>query len=311
VSRPLVAGTALAAILLGGCGGDGGAGPRDTSVAEVNGRKVSVQDLDAYLANNLVGASPEEPVAAEDLDRVKSRLLDGLLDEELLAAEAERRGIRVTDEEIDGFVASGEAPEGGPPPAPAKDREVARRELLAQKVREADASEHAVVSPEEVDAYLRSNADRLRARQRVQLRSLRFADTAHAARVREDIVSGRISFEQAARGLHGKMEESRIAVTLGGLPEPVRAAVAGLTPGQVSAPVTLDGTTFLFRVESGPDAAPGGPEALRDLARAELLERRYREASKTLVVRLRTDARVVVHPDSLPFRYVPDETPPR
>jgi parvulin-like peptidyl-prolyl isomerase len=294
------------------CGRRAAAPPRETVVAEVGGRKVTLADLDAYLGENLVGATAEEPVAAEDLDRVKSRLLDGLLDEELLAAEAERRALRATEEEIDALAAENEAPADEASPAPPKDRDALRRGVLVQKLREADASEHATVSDEEVDAYLRSNAAELRAKRRVRMQSLRFPDAEQAERVRRDIVARRLTFEQAAKRMHGeRREESQIAVPLGGLPEPVRAAVAGLAPGELSAPVRLDGGTFLFLVESGPEPEPGGDLELRDLARAELAEARYREASKTLAARLRRGARIAVHPETLPFRYVPDSSPGR
>jgi parvulin-like peptidyl-prolyl isomerase len=311
VRRRLAAAVLLAAALPSpACGRRAAAPPRETVVAEVGGRKVTLADLDAYLGENLVGATADEPVAAEDLDRVKSRLLDGLLDEELLAAEAERRGIRATDGEIDAVVAESEAPADEAPPPP-KDRDALRRGVLAQKLREADASEHATVSDEEVDAYLRSNAAEVRAKQRVRMQSLRFPDAEQAERVRRDIVARRLTFEQAAKRMHGeRREESQIAVPLGGLPEPVRAAVAGLAPGQLSAPVRLDGGTFLFLVESGPEPEPGGDLELRDLARAELAEGRYREASKTLAARLRRGARIAVHPEALPFRYVPDDSRP-
>ena len=295
------------ALLASACGRRGAEPPHERTVAEIDGRKVSLADLEAYLADNLVGATSEEPAEPEELDRVKSRLLDGLLDEVLLAAEAERRGIRATDEEVEAFESGGGPADDDEPPPSEKDRETARRELLVQKVREADASEHAKVSSEEVDEYARTNADELRGKQRVRMQSLGFTDPEQAARVRRDITAGRVTFAEAALRMHGgRKEESQIAVPLGGLPEPVRAAVAGLSPGRVSEPVRLDGTTFLFLVEAGPEVAPSGPDVLRELARDELIERRYREASKTLVARLRSGARIVVHEDVLPFHYVPD-----
>jgi peptidyl-prolyl cis-trans isomerase SurA len=306
VTRGLAASFLLAAALASpACGPREAVPPTGTIVAEVDGRSVTLAELEAYLADNLVGAPAEEPVAAEDLNKVKSRLLDGLVDEKLLAAEAERRGIRATDEEIDALVAGSDVEAAASSP---RDRDAIRRGMLAQKLREADASEHATVSEGEVDAYVRSNVEDLRAKQRVRMQSLRFSSFEEAAGVRREILAGRLTFDQAAQRLHGqRKEESQIAVPLGGLPAPVRSAVAGLRPGQVSEPVRLDGTTFLFLVESGPEDASGG-DALRDLARAELVARRYREASKTLVARLRRGARIVVRPETLPFRYVPDAT---
>jgi peptidyl-prolyl cis-trans isomerase SurA len=302
-TRLAAAAVVAAAVVASACArGDHGSA-RERIVAEVVDRKVTLEDLDAYLADNLVSATPEDPSVPEDFDRVKSRLLDALLDETLLAAEAERRGIRVTEEEIDAYAAAAPDADGsdGPPPRP---RAALRREVLAQKLREADASERSKVTEEEVEEYLRSHAEEIRGKQRVQILSLRFPDPERAASVRDEIVSKRLTFREAVQRTHGgTKEESQIAVPLGGLPEPVRRAVADLPPGQVSEPVRLDGTTFLFVVEESPDREPSGPGALRDLARAELLEERYREASTTLVERLRRDARIVVHEESLPFRY--------
>jgi hypothetical protein len=298
----------LGVLLLLACRRERERGPADALVAEVDGRRILASDLEAYLAANLVGATPEEPGTPGDADRVKSRLLDNLIDEELLRAEAERRGIHVTDSEVDSLeVAGGERPAAEPASSKAGPED-ARRGLLIQKLREADAREHAAITPAEIEAYVRENGAALRGKQRVRLRSLRFSDGAVAGRVRSDLIAKRTTFARAAADLHGTSgTEMPAAVSLQGLPEPVRRAVERLAPGQVSEPVSLDGTVFLFLVEETKDAGPG--KTVEALAREELTEVKYRKASKDLVARLRRRSRIVLHEESLPFRYMPERAP--
>jgi parvulin-like peptidyl-prolyl isomerase len=294
------------------CGRHQDLDPSSRIVAEVDGRPVSVADLEAYFHENLVESTPEEPVRFGEVDRVKSRLLDNLLDEELLCAEAERRGIGVTDEEVAKYLETGAAGDPREHPAGFEAREAARREILIHKVRESDARERAQVTRAEVDAYLQSHADELRAKRRIRMRSLRFARAEHASSVKRDLAAKKVDFSRAVElAAGGQGKEEPLSLVLETLPAPVREAVESLEPGEVSEPVTLEGATFLFFVEKDSEAAREGPDTLREFAMEELTAARYDEACAALLRRLRESARIVIHEEKLPFRYVaenPDVT---
>jgi hypothetical protein len=80
--------------------------PPDDSVAHVGDSAVSLAELDLYFALNLLTDEDAETKDRKGLDRVKSRLLDSLVDERTLVAEAERRGLSVSDREIDAYLGS-------------------------------------------------------------------------------------------------------------------------------------------------------------------------------------------------------------
>ena len=86
--------------------------PSRKPVAILDGKALTVADLDEYLRDNLAEEGNGERSAADDLDRVKSRLYDNFIDEEVLLAEARRTGIRVTPEELRSYLESGA--EGSP-----------------------------------------------------------------------------------------------------------------------------------------------------------------------------------------------------
>ena len=67
----------------------------------MDGRTVSAQDFRyGYL---LVGGSQYSPQMARQR-RLKETIMDKLIERELLAQEAERMGIRVSDEEVEDFI---------------------------------------------------------------------------------------------------------------------------------------------------------------------------------------------------------------
>jgi hypothetical protein len=79
----------------------------------------------------------------EDRDRVRSRLLDAVLDEKLLAEEADRRGVTVSQAEVVAYL--DDVPRG----ATVADPEGARRHIAARKLQ--DALLRAVGPPPEAE----------------------------------------------------------------------------------------------------------------------------------------------------------------
>ena len=100
----------------------------------------------------------------------------------------------------------------------------------------------------------------------------------------------------------GQLQE----VSVDALPPEVREALAKLEPGQVSPVVTLEGTPYLFYLQSRPAVAPDTEEALEARAADALLRARVEEASARFLEELKRKARVELRPENLPFRYAPE-----
>jgi hypothetical protein len=274
-------------------------------VAILDGKPLTVADLQDYLRDNLGDGDAGEPVPAEELDQVKSRLFENFIDEEILLAEARRRGVRVTPEELRSYLDSGSdaSPKGVAPGE--THREMALRDLTIQKLREAIAVQGARVTPAEVNAYLAKNRESLRVRPLVVLRSFAIASPGVAEPARRKILKMKPKLDRATAAGEdlgpegGQLQE----IPLDALPEEIRTALARLKPGQVSPVVTLEGVPYLFYYQAGPVERPQTEEALRARAAQALVRARGEEASARRLDELKRKARIELHPENLPFRY--------
>jgi parvulin-like peptidyl-prolyl isomerase len=286
--------------------------PLQKPVAVLDGKALTVADLQDYLRDNLAGEGPTEPPSVEDLDRVKSRLFENFIDEEVLLAEARRRGIRVTPEELRAYLDSGADSSAGPSTARGEDQRLAVRDLTIQKLRSGAAVPGAKATPAEVDAYVARNREALRAPPRVVLRSFALSARDDAAALRRKILGMKRNLDAAAatgkdpgpRG--GRLQD----VSLESLPDEVRKALETIAPGQVTPVVTLDGARYLFYYQSGPGDRADATETLRARAEEAIEQSRTEEGSVRFLETLKRNTRIELHRENLPFRYVPEEPLP-
>jgi parvulin-like peptidyl-prolyl isomerase len=277
--------------------------PARDIAAEIGGRKVTVAELDAFLEANLAPAEDAEAPSRADLDRVKSRLLDDFVDEEILFQESVRRGIRITDAQLAGYL-------GMDVPTDVVARERARRDLAIQTLRESVVRAELKVDEKEVDAWLQAHAADAPAPVHGSLRLIRFASYPEATRVRDELTSGKLTFERAeiAYGSGASPGEPR-DVDLNALPSELAAAVKDLWPGQVSAPVQFESSVLLFLLEPLDDL--GAPEARRrDRARKEISLQASEQLAEKLLAGLRARTPVKLYPKALSFAYVAESRTP-
>ncbi len=310
----------LAAALLGlsACSPPKPIDPLEKVIAKIDEKVLTVGDLEDYLRDNLGEESGGEPISAEELDQVKSRLFENFIDEEVLLAEARRRGVRVTPEELRSYLDTGTETTAGrtaqvAPAAEAVDHgAMALRDLTIQKLREANALEVAKVTPADVAAYLAKHRDELRSQPAVVLRSFALASPADAEKMRGKILGMRRKLDHAtAEGEDlgpggGQLQQ----VSLAALPDDVRTVLSTMKPGQVSPPVTLEGVSYLFYYQSGPTGGADTEDVLRARAADALRRERVEEASARLLAKLKGSARIEIHEENLPFRYLPDTERP-
>jgi hypothetical protein len=276
-------------------------------VAEVGELSVSREELDLYFAINLLtdDAEPQEP---GDLDRVKSRLLDALVDEKTFLREAERRGLEVSELQIDAHLSADD--DGGsavPRLSESRRRQLVRQRLVVQKLQDDIANRLPSPSEEEVRAYIDRSRGRLAPRERVRLRALRFESGDDAVLAAARLRDGRTSFADAAVTYGTDAGQGvLLEFSWASLPRDIRDALEDLAPGEVSRPVGFNGDTYLFQLESWRRNPSEMGEDLIRLAREELGRQRWREACDGLRRRLRGQTPVRIHEERLPFRYVPD-----
>lgn len=278
--------------------------PAKRVVAEVGKEPVTVEQLQAYLDATQFQDTGAEPLAPRDLALVKSRLFDDFLDGQLLLQEARRRNLTVSDAELAAYL-------GTDVPLGPVGRELARRDLTIQKLREAVVLEKVRVEDKEIDAWLAAQTPPGEPVLQGTLRTLRLASYPEAARVREEIVSKKLSFAEAVLAFGAdSLPDAPRDEDLEALPPHIAAAVRALRPGTVSAPLPFESSVLLFLLESAADPSVSTSRR-RETARRAIALEKAEAITNELVRELGAKTVVTKHPKDLPFVYVAEDAVPR
>lgn len=292
-----VAAAVLTSVMLA-CGLPGTGLPSRRVIALVDGQPVYLSDLEQYLEANLLGEGLQGQQA--DLDRVKSRLLDALIDERLQLAEAERRGIAVSDLEIESRL----SPEGAEALSPAN-RLLARRLVMVEKLEQQVAEELEPIDDSDVLAHLKRDRTDGRGGGRLLLRALMLESAEEAERVYRSVRDRQMTFDEAVAAYKTNPGQGvPVEVAYDGLPDELRAVLGDVKSGELVGPLEVQGEHYLFRVDSWLDDPTEGDETRMARARQELEALRLQWASAALLQELRQKARITLRRRNLPFRYV-------
>ncbi len=287
------------------CGGP--ASPEEV-IALIDGRPVHLGDLRLYLRVNLPEMDAEEQPSVEELARIKSRMLDALIDQYRLLAEAERRGVEVDPGEIESYSRWAEqlAPEGHTEIGPESVSRLARRRLMIEELGRSLDRQLPPEDETEVRRILEERGGSADTVRRLLLRSIPFDSRTDAQQAYERILQGRATFDDAVE--EREIEPGQAApqdLRWNDLQEALRDGLTGLQPGGVSLPLDLDGRFYLFQVVSWIEAPP--EEVRRELEREtrdELRGLRRRQAHDELIEALRNNASVALRRRHLPFQYI-------
>jgi hypothetical protein len=280
--------------------------PHLHAVAQVGEQPVYIGDVEKYFEANLIEGDATYGLPSEEMDQVKSRLFDALIEERMLYIEAERRQIQVTDLEVETYLdmGGGEAPDD--PDLHARRETEARQRLMVQKLQERVIRELDPPTDAEVADYASENGDRLLPAQPLELRALQLDSLSQAKRVRRDILRKRITFNEAAL-VHDPSPGQALPLQMSwdSLSSELREALKDMKPGQISEPLELHGSIYLFQVGTWlKEPADQDVELLRR-ARLELESIRRRDRLDALVTSLREQSGVRIKAENLPFAYAP------
>jgi len=275
-------------------------------VAYVGNQPLYLNDVQAYFESNMIGVEPGDDLPAATIDEVKSRLLDAMIDEHILHAEAERRAVRVSDLEVATYLDMGAAETPDDAERRAWRELLARQRLMIQKLQEQVVRELSLPTDDEVVAYAEAHRDELIPSRPLELRALQIGSLEEAVRVQREIRSRRMTFNEAAlahEASPGQALPQRMSWEA--LSEDVRAVLEGLKPGDVSKPIELRGETYLFQIGTWLDDPADQDIELMHRAMQALEGERRREALDDLQRQLRSRSAVRLKEATLPFRYVP------
>jgi len=288
---------AVALLLAGGC-----RLPRDTA-AEVDGRRIEASELESAVRAFTATFGQLPPALERELPRVRRGVLERLIDRELMLAEAGRRHIRPSPEELERALAP--TREGMPAKeleatlaAAGTDREswrrAAERDLTIEKL-QAAITAPVTVNEQELDAWIARHRDRRELPEEVRAAQLLVRTEATAVEARRRIVGG-AAFADVAREISLSPDADHGGdlgyFARGQMPPEFDEVVFSLPRGQLSDVVASPYGFHLFLVN---DRRPGrvrSDEELRADVRTALLAGKREEAFRAWLADARARARI-------------------
>lgn len=262
----------------------------DRIVGMANGEVVTLFELNQRMRPVMqrYQAGDPTPEAEAELEKIRRDILGKMLDNILIRQEAERMGVSVSQVEVDAQIRRIKQ-ERGLAEEEFEDQlrlqgltreelaEQIRADLLRKRLLSSMVTNKVVVTEEEISDYYQEHQDEFRVDKAVDVSLILLEDTpvTDAATIREDIVKGSTTFEQAAR-MYSQGPGADQGGHLGTLrwkelgPE-WREALSGMSAGEVSAPFSLQGLTALVRLNQ---VQPGKVRPLQEV-RDDIHQRLY------------------------------------
>jgi parvulin-like peptidyl-prolyl isomerase len=274
-------------------------------IATIGGDPLPLKAFDRYLADN---SGDSEDDDAEQANAIKSRLLDQMLEEQLLLRAAKGLGVTVSESEIDDYlsqigVSEGEAEVTGSEGKEAF-RDKVRQSLVLQKVKDKAVLSKVEVTPGEVDDYLKKQPETARVPRSVVLRQILIDDKNVAEKLSAQLAKDPSKFESLARDNSAAPDKGQ-ARTFGeeDLPAEIREAAFKLSPGQVSPVVEYAGMYLILQQVRTMEAKDADLSEVRRRVQLELFRKKGEQALERYIADLRKDTEIHVNRAVLPFDY--------
>jgi peptidyl-prolyl cis-trans isomerase C len=275
---------------------------RDTA-AEVDGRRIEASELESAVRTFTATFGQLPPALERELPRIRRGVLERLIDRELMLAEAGRRGLRPSPDELERALAP--TREG----MPAKEleatlaeagtdraswRRAAERDLAIEKL-QAAITTPVTVSEQDLDTWIAQHRDRRELPDEVRAAQLLVRTEAAAVEARRRIVGG-TAFAEVAREISLSPDADRGGdlgyFARGQMPPEFDEVAFSLPRGQLSGVVASPYGFHLFLVT---DRRPGRTRSdaeLRADVRTALLAGKREEAFRVWLTDARARARI-------------------
>jgi peptidyl-prolyl cis-trans isomerase SurA len=239
------------------------------------------------------------------LAAMRKKLLERMVDELLLLAEAKRLGVAISDSEVENHIRQFKQKHNLSEEALSDQlrleqltrtdyEKMVREDMQRFRLLSGMVNRKVFVSEEEVQAYYEEHKSDFAQDRSVDLGLILVADPALGQDLAARIAAGEVSFEDAAaehtigpgksRGGHlGEVKWKELS------PE-WKNAIKDLSDGGVSEPFALSGKTALLKLVSNTSGTVEDIENVRDEIRAKLFEPKYRKEYEDFLVRLRDKA---------------------
>jgi len=278
-------------------------------VARVNGEPVTRGEWQRMVADPLTRRLYQRESGVEPPDGVELGrwALQRLISQRLTVQEASRRGITVTEQDVQRAVGAWQARFKGKGKfqkwlqSRALDekslRETIRTDLLVSRVRAA-LVQQVRVPDRQVQAYYEAHKDALRHPEEVRLRIVAVKDRDVADAIVAAVHKGE-DFERLAQERSMQSRAPQVSgrwVSLQELPIPLRHAVGPLKPGEISGPLQGSAESIVVRLEERRPARPKSLAEARPEIEERLLPARQREIILAWLVGQEQESKIEVFP---------------
>ena len=289
-----------------------GCGPevpnQERVVLEIGGRKVTLDELDRFVANSVQQESPFLP------GDVMAALLDQFIEEQLLLLAADEAGIKVEPSVLEQELQILSSENSGPSMR-LDDAEFAKsvkRKLRIERLLEAEVLSALEVAEEEVVFNYEKNRAYYSRPETAEISQILVEGEKLAGEIRQELGKEPARFEELARevsiGPEARRSGKMGSFGHGELPPSLERAVFTLKPGRLSDVVATAFGFHIFRLERLVASRPLKLEEVADVIRVELLRRKSDEAISLYIGSLRDRYPVRVFRDRLNFAFLePDK----
>lgn len=275
------------------------AAPVNRTVAVVNGEMVTSYDLSMLVGQELLRMKldPKKPADQPAIKALEQQVLDQIVNEIVVAHEAERLNVVVDDAEVDNEVKRVQMGSQMDDAAFEKElkqrgtdlpgfRKRIRNSILRNRLLAGMVGRKIIVSKEEIAAYYEQHGGMINTGQssggQAQVAVLVYRNEADAKSWGSRVKSGKVAFGKAVREVSvGPMRESGGLLgfmSLEDMAPALRAQVQKLKAGQVSDPFRMDGVLAQVRLLETRQAAAGSGGSHMSLEEATpIIERILRE----------------------------------
>lgn len=276
------------------------------SVATVDGEKISKEEFKKALSLR-VGMHKARGVSVGD-DALKRAVLNDFIDNIIILKEAKKRGVSVSDSEINGIV---EAIKKG---APAGEFE---KQLKGQNLSYADFVKRVrndviiekferglvtmdSVTDDDLKMFYESGYRPVTTPERTQLRLIEFKSKEDAEKVTEDMKNKAIPFDRMAETLK-KRKDGSIIVSFSGWVQSdvfspqVAEAIRGIRKGGYGGPIQGKDGWYIIKVEDRKEAAVASFEESKDQLRVIALEQKQRAALQRWIEKQRASVKITIN----------------
>lgn len=296
----------MSAIFHSGCGAEG----KEGIIAVINSKEITVDLLEDYFLENLNGDLKESGAESidqveNDINRVKSRLLEDFIDAQLMVEQAEKAGISISDEETVRFLQ-----ELGEPMeifAETDQKKLAwiKNLIVIQKFKKEKLFSDIVVSKGELKQYFQEKIKEKSARKKFLLEIIVLESEKEAQGLLKGLKAKRVGFDSLTEKyamIPGKVGAQSYA--LDELPENIRKEVKLMKKGEISKVLPLLKRFCIIRVNGVEKGGAKTFEEISENLREKIIREKEEAIFEEYIHNLRKNSKVRIFYKRLPFDFI-------